>query len=155
MKSDRWLLEKIIEESINKNDIAYLRKLMGNSHSDKEILERLRERMQSNSKGMLAYIRNEKIRALTIKLSYRIHWSYILPMINEWLREKEILIRWKEHKHGDKVDRKARELKEELLNQGCRMRYNHMNEEDLQELFVKLDRTAEEILLNIVKEEGG
>ncbi|MBI4679629.1 MAG: hypothetical protein HY753_00050 [Nitrospirae bacterium] len=155
MKSDQWLLEKIIGESINKNDVAHLRKLIGDGYSDKEILERLRERMRLNSKGMLAYIRHEKIRALTIKLSYRIHWSYIPQIIKEWLREKEILIRWKEHKHGDKIDRKARELKGELLNQGCRVKFNHMNEDDLQGLFVKLERAAEEILLHIEKEEGG
>jgi hypothetical protein len=52
--------------------------------------------MFSNSKGLRAYIRHEKIRALIVKLSYRVHWVYVLPVMKRWIKEKEALIRWRE-----------------------------------------------------------
>ena len=116
MKSDRWLVEKIIKESLNKQDISCVRKLMQEGISDEEVLLSLRKKMFSNSKGMRAYVRHEKIRALMFKLSYRVHWVYLLPVMKMWIKEKEVLIRWRESKHSQKIDKKAKELKEKLID---------------------------------------
>ncbi len=153
MKSDQWLLKKIVEEFITKRDITYLRKLLSNGHSDEQVLDALRERMCSNAKGMQAYIHNEKIKALTLKLSYRIHWSYILFAIKKWLREKEILIRWKEDRHGPKVSKKAHDLKADLLSAGCKLKYSSFDDEAMDNLMLKIESAAEEILAQIEKEE--
>ncbi|TAN42315.1 MAG: hypothetical protein EPN22_12845 [Nitrospirae bacterium] len=152
MKSDDWLLKKIVEESLTKKDIAHFRKLLSNGHSDDEVLGLIRERMVSNSKGMKYYIRQEKVRALTLKLSYRVHWTYILVVIKQWLREKEILIRWKEDRHGDKIDQKAHELKMELLAGGCKLKCNHMEDDSHEDVFMKLEKAAHDLLLHIEKE---
>lgn len=155
MKSDHWLLGKIVEESLTKRDIAHLRKLLGNGHSDEEALKALRERMHSNSKGMRMYIRHEKLSALTLKLSYRIHWTYIHMVIKKWLREKELLIRWREDRYRDKVDKKANDLKAELLESGCRLKGTHMDDSSHDEALSRLEQAAEDLLLHIEKEESG
>ncbi len=155
MKSDHWLLRKIVEESLTKRDIAHLRKLLGNGHSDEEALKALRERMHSNSTGMRMYIRHEKLRALTLKLSYRIHWTYIHMVIKKWLREKEILIRWREDKYRDKVDKKAYDLKAELLDSGCRLKSAQLDEGSQDEILSRLEQAAEDLLLHIEEEESG
>lgn len=132
-----------------------MRKLLSNGHSDEEALKALRERMHSNSKGMRMYIRHEKLRALTLKLSYRIHWTYIHMVIKKWLREKEILIRWGDDRHRDKVDKKANDLKAELLESGCRLKITHMDDNSHDEVLLRLEQAAEDLLLHIEKEESG
>lgn len=154
MKSDHWLLGKIVEESLTKRDIAHLRKLLANGHTDEEALKALRERMHSNSKGMRMYIRHEKLRALTLKLSYRIHWTYIHMVIKKWLREKELLIRWKEHQHGTKVDNKALDIKKELLSNGHKLKHSSFDEDAEHDLLLRIENAAEELLQQIEKEEA-
>ena len=51
-----------------------------------------------------------------LKLSYRIHWVLLLPLTKKWLKEKEILIRWKEGKHCNKIVEKTKELRRNLLD---------------------------------------
>lgn len=155
MKSDHWLLGKIVEESLTKRDIAHLRKLLANGHTYEEALKALRERMHSNSKGMRMYIRHEKLRALTLKLSYRIHWTYIHMVIKKWLREKELLIRWREDRYSDKVDKKANDLKAELLESGYRLKGAHMDDNSHEEVLSRLEQAAEDLLLHIENEESG
>jgi hypothetical protein len=155
LKSDNWLTEKIVKESLNKQDISYIRKLIQEGMSDEEILLSLREKIFSNSKGMRAYIRQEKIRALMLKLSYRIHWVYILPMIKRWLREKEVLVRWKESKHYSKIDEKAKELKRELVDMRYnKVRFDCINRGDVPKDVMRMfERAAEELLLQIEAKE--
>lgn len=154
LKSDQWLLRKIVEEFITKRDIAYLRKLLANGHSDDQALEALRERMCSNAKGMKTYIRNEKVKALTLKLSYRIHWTYIHAVIRKWLHEKEVLIRWKEDRHGPKVNKKAHDLKADLLSEGGKLKCMSFDHETMEDFILKIESAAEKILAQIEKEEG-
>jgi hypothetical protein len=155
LKSDNWLTEKIVKESLNKQDISYVRKLIQEGMSDEEILLRLRKKIFSNSKGMRAYIRQEKNRALMLKLSYRIHWVYILPIIKRWLREKEALVRWKESKHYSKIEEKAKELKRELVDTRYnKVRCDCINTGDIPKDVMKMfERAAEELLLQIEVEE--
>lgn len=153
MKSDDWLIEKIINESINKQDISYIKKLIQQGFSDEEVLMVLRKRMSLNSKGMRAYIRQEKIRALMLKLAYRIHWIYLLPVIKRWLREKEVLIRWRESNHHKKIDEKVNELKGKLVDKYNKVRVDCINTGEIPEdVMSLLEKTAEELLLQIEEE---
>ena len=155
MKSDNWLTERVIKESFNKKDISHIRKLIQEGKSDDEVLLSLRKIMFSNSKGLRAYIRQEKIRALMLKLSYRIHWTYLLPVIKRWLKEKEALIRWRENKHCNKIYEKAKELKEKLID----TRYNKVKFDCIstgcipEDVMCMIERAAEELLLKIEEEE--
>ncbi|MEW6002713.1 MAG: hypothetical protein AB1638_08730 [Nitrospirota bacterium] len=155
MKSDSWLLGRIIAESLNKKDVGYMRRLIQEGRSDEELLSGLRKRMFTNSKGMLSYIRQEKIRSLMLKLSYRIHWLYLLPVIKKWLREKELLIRWEENRHGDKIHKKTEELKEKLLDEKYKkIKFDLINTGEIPEdVMALLEKAAEEILLEIEDEE--
>jgi hypothetical protein len=157
MKSDGWLTQKIINESLNKQDISHIRRLIQQGKSDVEVLLSLRKKMFANSKGMRAYIRQEKIRALMVKLSWRVHWVYFLPVMKSWIREKETLIRWRESSHSDKIDQKARELKERLIDNGYnKMKYDCANGGDLPEKVMDMiERAAEELLSRIEEEEDG
>ncbi len=154
MKSVNWLVEKIVESSLNKRDISHIRTLIQEGKSDEEVLLSLRKRMFSNSKQMRAYIRQEKIRALMLKLSYRIHWTYILPIIKRWLREKEALIRWRESKHCSKIDEKAKELKGKLVDTYNSVKFDCISTGDIpKEVLYMIEKAAEELLLQIEKEE--
>jgi len=155
MKSDGWLTEKIINESLNKQDISYVRRLLQQGKSDVEVLLSLRKRMFSNSKGMRSYIRQEKIRALMVKLSWKVHWVYLLPVMKRWIREKEALIRWRESNHSEKIDQKARELRGRLIDDSYnKMKYDCANGGDLPEKVMDMiERAAEELLSKIEEEE--
>jgi hypothetical protein len=156
MKSDSWLSEKIINESLNKHDISYVRRLMQQGKTDEEVLSSLRKKMFSNSKGMRAYIRHEKIRALMVKLSCKVHWVYLLPVMKGWIREKEVLIRWRESNHSEKIGQKARELKGVLIdNNYNKMKCDCATGRDLPDKVMdQIEKAAEELLLKIEEEEG-
>jgi hypothetical protein len=57
LKSDHWLLQKIIEEAVTNRDIDHLRKLLSNGHPDEQALNALTARMCSIARGMQSYIR--------------------------------------------------------------------------------------------------
>ncbi len=155
MKSDEWLVEKIIKESLHKNDISYMRELMWQGKSDEEILLCLRRKMFSNSKGMRAYIRYEKIRALMVKLASGIHWACLFPVIKTWITEKETLIRWRESDHAEKIQKKARELKNKLIDaEYKKLKFDCANGEAIPEkVMVMIEKAAEELLVKIEQEE--
>jgi hypothetical protein len=112
--------------------------------------------MFSNSKGLRAYIRQEKIRALMVKLSCRVHWVYLLPVMKKWIREKEVLIRWREVNHSEKIEKKSKKLKERLLDTECnKIKCGCAIGGDLpEEVMGMMERAAEELLLKIEEEEG-
>jgi hypothetical protein len=106
---------------------------------------------------MRAYIRHEKIRALMVKLSFRVHWVYLLPVMKKWIREKEALIRWRESHHSEKIGQKARELKGVLIDNSYynKMKCDCANGGDLPEKVMDvIEKAAEELLLTIEEEEG-
>lgn len=156
MKSDNWLMEKIIEEPLKKKDISYMRILIQEGMSDDEILANLRKRMFLNSTGMRAYIRHEKIRALMLKLSYRIHWILLLSVIKMWLKEKEILIRWREGKHCNKIEEKTKELRRNLLDvKYNKVKFDCINTGDIPEdVMCMIENAAEALLVQIEEEES-
>ena len=156
MKSDNWLMEKIIEESLKNKDISYMRILIQEGMSDEEILANLRKRMFFNSTGMRAYIRQEKIRALMLKLSYRIHWVLLLPLTKKWLKEKEILIRWKEGKHCNKIVEKTKELRRNLLDAKYnKTKFDCLSTGDIPEdIMCIIENAAEDLLIQIEEEEN-
>ncbi len=155
MKSAVWLTERIMAESLHKQDISSMRELMQQGKSDEEILVRIRKKMVSNSKSMRAYIRHEKVRALMVKLSYGIHWVCLLPVIENWLTEKEALIRWRESDHSGKIQEKARELKNKLTDpEYKKMKFDCANGEGLPEKVMEMiEKAAEGLLLQIEEEE--
>ncbi len=114
MKSDIWITERIARESIGKRDISHMKRMVMEGFTDEEILRSLRRRMVANSKSLQTYIRQEKILGLMLKLSFRVHWALILPVIEKWLEEKESVVGWSESKHDDRIAGKARQLREML-----------------------------------------
>ena len=149
-------MEKIIEESLKNKDISYMRILIQEGMSDEKILADLRKRMFLNSTGMRAYIRQEKVRALMLKLSYRIHWVILLPLIKKWLKEKEILIRWKEGKHCNKIVEKTKELRRNLLDAKYnKTKFDCLSTGDIPEDIVCIiENAAEDLLIQIEEEEN-
>ena len=156
MKSNQWILEKIIEESVSKEDIHFIKGLIQEGESDEQVLAELRKKMFFNSKGMMAYIQQEKIIAATLKIAYRVHWTYIFPIIKQWLKGKEIIVRWREHKHGSKITKKAEKLRELLFDEYGKVRLCIMSDENAPEdVMTAIEAAAEDVIKEIEREEAG